>query len=389
MPALTARPREATKVLTVLAAYFGARLLVEGDPESASHNADVLLDLERRLGLDVERAVQASVLGRGWAGQVLSAGYVWLHWPLLIAAMTVLTVEAPHVQARLRRAIAASALVGVVLFAVVPMAPPRFMPGFTGTVSDAARRHYLPYPMSWTNQFAAFPSYHVGWTLIACIAVAGLIDRRWVRAVAYLPAGIVAVAVVATGNHYVLDSLAGAALAVGAWWLPTRPREAQTDSTVTVPLSPSTRTIAPSGIRAVAPVAATTHGRPSSRDTITAWLIWPPTSTTTASTGTNNGVHDGSVSGAMRTSPGPMSPGSPGSVTILARPSATPAHPAIPERCSPGPSGASAEASVRSGQVSAGGISPSNTNGGTRRDNSSRTRRRSAMTSRNDAGSSA
>src|SRR5205814_7410843 len=62
--------------------------------------------------------------------------------------------------------------------------------------------------------------------------------------------------------------------------------------TVTVPLVPSTVTVAPSGMRRVPSVTETTHGIPSSRDTMTAWLICAPTSTTTAPAGPNSGVHD-------------------------------------------------------------------------------------------------
>ncbi|MFP5487334.1 MAG: phosphatase PAP2 family protein [Acidimicrobiia bacterium] len=205
-------------VVTVLVAYFGLRLLVEGERATAVGNAERLHELEARLGIDVERDVQTTVLDHPPLDSILSWGYVWLHWPLLVAAMALLTFRAPAAQARLRNAMTLSGALGVVCFATLPVAPPRFMPGFVGTVSDAARRHYLPYSLDWTNQFAAFPSYHVGWTLIACLAVAGALSSRW-RWLAVAPAVVVAVAVIGTGNHYVIDTSAGAAFALGAWWL--------------------------------------------------------------------------------------------------------------------------------------------------------------------------
>lgn len=380
--------REVGLVLLTLLGYFGLRLVVEGDPAVGERNAERLLELERSIGLDVEQAFQQWVLDHDVVRWVLSTGYVWLHWPLLIAAMGYLTWRAPAVQVRLRRAIALSAAVGIVLFASVPMAPPRFMTGYVGTVSDAARRHYLPYSLDWTNQYAAFPSYHVGWTLLACLAVAQVVRHPGLRLLVLAPAVVVAASVVGTGNHYVLDSVTGASLALAAWFaVASRPAQAGSETTVTVPVPPSTRTTAPSGMREVASVAATTQGRPSSRETMTAWLICPPTSTTTASTGTNSGVHDGSVSGATRTSPGPSSPGSPGSVTMRATPSATPGQPPRPEIDSPTASDRPRRASSRNGHVSAGGSSPSKTKGGTRRASSSRTRRRSAIVAPNGTGS--
>ena len=210
--------RELGLVVLVMTGYFGLRLVVEGDRATAVENAERLLRWESSLGIDVERDVQSWVLDHDVIRELLSAAYVWLHWPLLIAAMVFLAFRAPDVLARLRNAMALSGAIGLVLFAILPMAPPRFLPGFVGTVSDEARRHYLPYSLEWTNQVAAFPSYHVGWTLIACLAVAGVLPTRRAQVAMTLPAVAVAAAVVGTGNHYVLDSLAGAVFALGAWW---------------------------------------------------------------------------------------------------------------------------------------------------------------------------
>lgn len=219
--------RELGLVVLTMIGYFGLRLVVEGDRVTAVRNANRFIDLEARLGVDVERDVQRWVLAHDVINDTLSVGYVWLHWPVLIGVMVFLAVHAPDVLARLRMALAMSGAMGILLFATVPMAPPRFMPGFVGTVSDAARRHYLPYSLEWTNQFAAFPSYHVGWTLIACLALAGVFTSRSARLVVMTPALVVAAAVIGTGNHYVLDSVAGAAFALGAWWIAARWRSSR------------------------------------------------------------------------------------------------------------------------------------------------------------------
>ena len=58
-------------------------------------------------------------------------------------------------------------------------------------MSDDARRHFLPYPIDWANKFAAFPSFHVGWTLIACLALAASFRSRSLRALSLVPAGLV------------------------------------------------------------------------------------------------------------------------------------------------------------------------------------------------------
>lgn len=208
---------EAMAVSVALAVYFGARALVEGSAARSVANAQRLLDLEADIGIDVEADIQSLAVDNDVIRTIGNLSYVWLHWPLLIAALVLLFNRAPGHYRRLRNTLFASGAVGLVLFTVAPMAPPRFMPGFVGTVSDDARRHYLDYPIGWANQYAAFPSFHVGWTLVACLAVAASIgDRRW-QAAALVPAVLVGVSVVTTGNHYILDSVAGAAIALLAY----------------------------------------------------------------------------------------------------------------------------------------------------------------------------
>jgi hypothetical protein len=214
--------REIGIVVFAALVYFGVRVIVEGGTEHSMANARRVLAVERWLGIDLEHSAQRFVLGHDVARVAGNLSYVWLHWPLLIVVMVVLFRRDRVVYVRLRRALIASGVFGLLLFWLVPTAPPRFMPGFDGTVSDAARRHYLGYPLSWANRYASMPSFHVGWTAIACLALATtLTTRRW-RVVAMIPAALVALAVVTTGNHYVLDAVVGLAAALSAYALAGR-----------------------------------------------------------------------------------------------------------------------------------------------------------------------
>jgi membrane-associated phospholipid phosphatase len=58
------------------------------------------------------------------------------------------------------------------------------------------------------------PSLHVGWDLLAGIAIATTARRRWVRGLGVLLPVLMVLAVVVTANHYLLDAVAGAALAL-------------------------------------------------------------------------------------------------------------------------------------------------------------------------------
>jgi membrane-associated phospholipid phosphatase len=73
------------------------------------------------------------------------------------------------------------------------------------------------------DPYAAMPSLHVGWSVLVAVAVFRATSRTWLRAVAVAHPALMALAVTATGNHYLVDSLAGAlvallaVLAAGVW----------------------------------------------------------------------------------------------------------------------------------------------------------------------------
>jgi membrane-associated phospholipid phosphatase len=73
---------------------------------------------------------------------------------------------------------------------------------------DAGSFHGLDY-----NPYAAMPSMHVGWALLVGIALLHCSRRRGTRALAILYPVFMAVTVVVTGNHYVVDCIAGAVIA--------------------------------------------------------------------------------------------------------------------------------------------------------------------------------
>jgi hypothetical protein len=115
----------------------------------------------------------------------------------------------------------ALALAGYALF---PTAPPRLVPdlgiidvlrayadfGWWGSAASAPRGIGDA-----TNQYAAMPSMHFGWALWCSIQMWGFGSRRW-RAVAISYPSALAVVVLATGNHFAIDVLAGAACVVVA-----------------------------------------------------------------------------------------------------------------------------------------------------------------------------
>ena len=71
-----------------------------------------------------------------------------------------------------------------------------------------------------SNQYAAMPSMHTGWSTWSAFVLWGLVRRRWLRALVVLYPVATVFCIMVTGNHYWLDA-AGGLVAFGR--LPDRP----------------------------------------------------------------------------------------------------------------------------------------------------------------------
>jgi hypothetical protein len=120
---------------------------------------------------------------------------------------------------RARTNLMVATVIGLIGFSLLPVAPPRMLPGFVDTMAQYSGAGWWGAEASaprgvgsFTNQFAAMPSLHVGWALWCGWQLARhgqhVITR--VSGVAY-PA-LITLVVVATGNHYLLDAIAGVAV---------------------------------------------------------------------------------------------------------------------------------------------------------------------------------
>ena len=209
--------REVLLGLGSYAAYLAVRraVLTPAGRERAHRNARRLLALERRLGIDVEGAVQRGVVGAPALARALSAGYAGLNVGLSVGWLARLYARRDPGYHRERRAAVAAFLGALPVFLALPTAPPRTQDGYVDTLGAAGIDIEHPLLVRFYNPLAALPSHHAAF---AVVTGSGLAARaRGVRRVAwaaYPP--LVAVVVVATANHFVLDVVAGAALGAAA-----------------------------------------------------------------------------------------------------------------------------------------------------------------------------
>jgi hypothetical protein len=213
--------------------YFAVRRLTQGDAHEAAHNARRILNFEDNLGMAVEATLQGHILPVKLLVDVANWVYIWGHWPVIAGMLVWLYVRRPERYRLFLRAVLISGAIGLVMFAWFPVAPPRLLPeaGLQDTVTQLSTSYHVLQSPKLVNRFAAMPSLHVGWNLLVGLVVFGTVRRTAVRVVAVTSPVLMTAAVVLTGNHYILDALAGmivatVGLAIAARWSKVRINEA-------------------------------------------------------------------------------------------------------------------------------------------------------------------
>lgn len=190
--------------------YTLVRGLTDDRVPVAFANADAIISFERDLGIFVEPGLQAVVLGREFVIDVVNAVYI-AYWPIVVGALVWVMLRHPGHYPLYRNAVLTSGSVSLVIFALYPLAPPRFLPehGFVDTIASNSAGYRDFNASALVNEYAAMPSLHVGWVLLVSIAIIKLGRSRAVRAIAaVLPVAMFG-AIVLTGNHYIIDGIAG------------------------------------------------------------------------------------------------------------------------------------------------------------------------------------
>src|ERR687887_948297 len=121
---------------------------------------------------------------------------------------------------RFRNAILIANVLGLVGYVLLPTAPPRMFPslGFLDTLdSFGGLNHGSGIVNFAANPYAAMPSLHAADALIVGIVLATVVRRPLFKALWLVWPLWVWFAVMATGNHFWLDVLAGVGVAVPAF----------------------------------------------------------------------------------------------------------------------------------------------------------------------------
>ncbi len=176
-------------------------------------NAEALLSFERRYGLNPE-----AVLDHWLAHQHILALAASNFYAIAIFAVTfgfaVWTWwRRPDIYVPMRNCIVLANLIAFAVFWAFPVAPPRMLPGFVDVVATAGGLGWHNSLVSHADQLAAMPSMHMGYAVWCALAAWRLARNHsqkvlaGVLGAAYLL--LTSFVVIATGNHYLVDVLAG------------------------------------------------------------------------------------------------------------------------------------------------------------------------------------
>lgn len=208
---------EIVVVLCLLRVYDYVRAHAELRAGAALEHGRHLLVFEGALRIDVERTLNH------WAQRHQAVTFLTTHWyqfvhiPVTLSVLAWVWVRHPEHYRRSRNALVLINLLGLAVFLLLPVAPPRLLPdgGFLDSVALAGLGHHAGGPLR-ADQYGAMPSLHLAWA-VWCAVMARRIVRRRVCRLAWLVYPIMTtVAVVLTANHYLLDAVVGAGVALVA-----------------------------------------------------------------------------------------------------------------------------------------------------------------------------
>jgi PAP2 superfamily len=226
-------------IAVVYALYSAARLLVRGDVDDAvKHGADIL-HYEQLVHLDPEGWFNRLFTDHAFLGVPADFAYASLHYIVTPVVLVWLWRRRPTHYRVARTWLMISTLIGLIGFTALPTAPPRLLTGHHGFIDTMAQ--YGSY--GWwgsdasaprgmghlTNEYAAMPSLHVGWSMW-CGIMLWRFGRHWtVRTLGVVYPVVTALVVMGTANHYLMDAAAGA-FVMGLGFLLTKPALRRTDA---------------------------------------------------------------------------------------------------------------------------------------------------------------
>jgi len=258
------RPRLWQEIAFILLSYWVYSLIRNAVPtheKPALEHARSVLDAEKAIHFDIEHTLNRFVDTVRWGGWHWLANfcdyyYAVMHFIVVIAVLVWVYVQHPMNYRSVRTALYVANGLAAIGFWFYPLAPPRLMVSET-FIDTVVKYHTWG---SWgsggvakvSNQFAAMPSLHIGWSLWAGLTLFMLSRRWWIRALGLAYPAVTFFVIIGTANHFVFDAFGGITVLVLGFMiqriLTGRPAYAEPPpEVVTVPEADETKSAPSSG----------------------------------------------------------------------------------------------------------------------------------------------
>lgn len=218
--------REVALIGLLYVGYTSTRMLAADDLGPAKARAHALLHIEQVFGLDWESAINQLFVNSDVLGIIGSYWYATAHYIVTLAALIWLYRKGQQTYVPARRALVLASIIALVIYLLLPMAPPRMMPGYLDVLDLHSAEGWWGGDASapkgfgdWTNELAAFPSLHAGWAVWVAIVVRRATTSPTLRGLGWFHAFMTSFVIIGTGNHWVLDAAAGWLIVLFALWM--------------------------------------------------------------------------------------------------------------------------------------------------------------------------
>jgi hypothetical protein len=209
--------KDAAELLLIAAAlpiYYLVRGITQTQVEDAVARGVDIIQVEQSLGIFWEVEMQGAILSYEWLVKFLNNYYLFGHLPVIGLGAIWLYFWHRRQYALMRNAFLLSGAIALIFYVSFPTAPPRLLPehlgyGFVDTVVDQYQASRPLTPSWFVNEYAAFPSMHIGWNLLVGIAIFMATKNVFIRAFAVVMPLLMFLDIVLTANHYFLDAAAG------------------------------------------------------------------------------------------------------------------------------------------------------------------------------------
>lgn len=206
---------EVVVVVLLVRVYDWIRQQAATRRDDAEHHAVDLLGLEHRLQLDVEHAANDWLTAHPHLDLLAASWYQFAHIPVTIGLLAWCYWRRPDAYRPARNALVLINLIGLAVFLAFPVMPPRLLPGagFADSLAVTGLGSAPAGPVS-ADEFAAMPSLHLAWATWVAVLAATLMTGRIRRLLVTAYPLTTAAVTIGTANHYVLDVVAGVAVAL-------------------------------------------------------------------------------------------------------------------------------------------------------------------------------